>query len=122
MNELKKVSTNFEIVEFNDKKAFGIIKDNKKISIYDKELTEELIDKKFMNEYKKILYIIMDINESEDANETDVFLVRDRLEELKNLLVSKYSKYIKKELLNKYLKMLLILEGKLVIPERSRGR
>ena len=83
---------------------------------------EEVVTKKFNENYKRILYIIMDINTSEDATDSDVEIVRNRIEELRASLLKKYAKYIDKNLLNKYLKMLMILESKLVIPKRGRGR
>lgn len=122
MNSLKKVSSEFEIIEFDDKKSFSIKNKEEKITIYDDGLATELIDKKFNIEYKKLLYIIMDINNSDDSTESDGLLVRDKIDELKNVIINKYSKYISKELLNKYIKMIMILEEKLVIPEKSRGR
>ena len=122
MNSLKKVSSEFEIIEFDDKKSFSIKNKEEKITIYDEALATELIDKKFNTEYKKLLYIIMDINNSDDSTESDGLLVRDKIDELKNVILNKYSKYISKELLNRYIKMIMILEEKLVIPEKSRGR
>lgn len=122
MNSLKKVSCEFEIIEFDDKKSFSIKNKEEKITIYDEALATELIDKKFNTEYKKLLYIIMDINNSDDSTESDGLLVRDKIDELKNVILNKYSKYISKELLNRYIKMIMILEEKLVIPEKSRGR
>ena len=122
MNSLKKVSSEFEIIEFDDKKSFSIKNKEEKITIYDDDLVTELIDKKFNTEYKKLLYIIMDINNSDDSTESDGLLVRDKIDELKNVILNKYSNYISKELLNKYIKMIMILEEKLVIPEKSRGR
>ena len=122
MNSFKKVSSEFEIIEFDNKKSFSIKNKEEKITIYDDGLATELIDKKFNTEYKKLLYIIMDINNSDDSTESDGLLVRDKIIELKNVIINKYSKYISKELLNKYIKMIMILEEKLVIPEKSRGR
>jgi len=121
-NNLKKVTTEFEIVEFADKKTLTVKKEKEKIIFYDELVVEEYIDKKFTNKYKKLLYIIMDINNNDDSTESDAWLVRNQIDELKNTLINKYSKHINRELLNKYLKMLLLLEEKLVIPERSRGR
>lgn len=121
-NNLKKVTTEFEIVEFADKKTLTVKKEKEKIIFYDELVVEEYIDKKFTNKYKKLLYIIMDINNNDDSTESDAWLVRNQIDELKNTLINKYSKHINRELLNKYLKMLLLLEDKLVIPERSRGR
>lgn len=121
-NSFKKVNSEFEVVEFTDKKVFTIKKDEEKITFYDEKLVEEVINNKINETYKRILYIIMDINNSEDATDSDGELVRNQIEELKNAIINKYSKYLSKEMINKYLKMLLILETKLVIPNKSRGR
>lgn len=121
-NSLQKVSTEFEIIEFEDKKTFTITKEKEKIVFYDEKLIEEVIEKKFNEKYKRLLYIITDISSSEDATETDAELVRNQILELRNLLINKYGRYIQKELLNKYLKMLMILDSKLVIPKKRRGR
>lgn len=121
-NSIKKVNSEFEIVEFDDKKVFTIKKEEEKITFYDESLVEDVISNKINETYKRILYIIMDINNSEDATESDGELVRNQIEELRNVILNKYSKYLSKELINRYLKMLLILESKLVIPERNRGR
>lgn len=121
-NSIKKVNSEFEIVEFDDKKVFTIKKEEEKITFYDESLVEDVISNKINETYKRILYIIMDINNSEDATESDGELVRNQIEELRNIILNKYSKYLSKELINRYLKMLLILESKLVIPERNRGR
>ena len=68
------------------------------------------------------MYIIVDINNSEDATESDGELVRNQIEELRCAIINKYAKFLNKDLINRYLKMLLILESKLIIPEKSRGR
>ena len=121
-NSFKKVNSVFEVVEHDDELVYTIKKAEEKITIYDKRLMEEVVTKKFNENYKRILYIIMDINTSEDATDSDVEIVRNRIEELRASLLKKYEKYIDKNLLNKYLKMLMILESKLVIPKRGRGR
>jgi len=64
----------------------------------------------------------MDINNSEDSEESDAYIVRDQIDELRNSLINKYEKYLSRDILNKYLKMLLILESKIVVPEKHRGR
>lgn len=120
--KLKKINIDFEVVEFDDKKSLTIEKDEKKVTIYDEKLIEEVISNKFNERYKRLLYIIMDINNSEDASDTDSELVRCQITELRNSLLNKYKNHLSKDLLNKYLKMLLILESKIVVPEKCRGR
>ena len=122
-NSIKKVSAQFEILEINSKKTFSITKDKEKITFYDERLIEEVINRKFNDKYKRLLYIIADINNSEDTTESDTELVRKQIDELKSKLINKYGKYINEKLLNKYLKMLLILESKIEVKEkRNRGR
>lgn len=120
--KLKKINIDFEVIEFEDKKTFTIEKDEKKVKIYDEKLIEEVISNKFSERYKRLLYIIMDINNSDDSSDTDVEIIRCQIDELRNSLINKYKNYLSNELLNKYLKMLLILESKIALPEKSRGR
>lgn len=121
-NSIKKVNTEFEVIELEDKKVFTLKKDEEKITFYDEALVEDVISNKINESYKRLLYIIVDINNSEDATESDGELVRNQIEELRSSIINKYAKYLNKDLINRYLKMLLILESKLIIPEKSRGR
>lgn len=120
--KLKKNNNSFEILENEEENVLTIACNKKKISIYDEKLTEEIISKRFNEKYKKLLYIIMDINSSDDSTDTDTFLVREQISELKNNILNNYKKHISKELLNKYLKMLLILEDKIVVKEKNKSR
>ena len=122
MSSFKKINSQFEILEYEDKKTFTITKEEQKITFYDDKVIEDVISKKFNEKYKQILSIIMDLNDSDDSTESDMFLVRDRISELRNILMNKYGNYISRQLLNKYLKMLMILEDKIIISEKVRGR
>lgn len=119
---LKKTSCNFEIVEKNDQESFTIIKKSKKITIYDKKMIENTIDKQFNQNYRKLLYIITDIINSDDATDSDIELLKLKIDNLRQLILNKYYKFISKELLNKYLKMIMILEDKAKIQKKHRGR
>jgi len=122
-SSIKKVNTEFTIVKKDEKAKFTITKSEKeKIVVYDAELVEKIIDNNFNQKYRKLLYLVMDINESEDSTESDAELALIKIEELKNLLLSIYYKYISREQLNKYLKMIMMLEEKLIIPKKHRGR
>lgn len=118
---LKKTSNEFEILEMNEEVIYSINKKNEKIGIYNNELLESIIDKIFNKKYKELLYLCMSISEDEDSTESDTELALLKIESLKNYIFEHYSKYINKNLLNKYLKMLLILESKLNIP-RKKGK
>lgn len=122
-NSLKKINSEFIVLEKENQSKFTITKsEEEKIIIYDEEIIENVINNRFNQKYRKLLCLIMDVNESEDSTESDVELALIKIEELKNLLLSKYYKYINRDLLNKYLKMLILLEEKLYIPKRGRGR
>lgn len=122
-NSLKKLNSEFTVVEKENNVKFTISKsEEEKLFVYDEELVENIIDSNFNQKYRKLLYMVMDIEENEDSTDSDCELALIKIEELKNLLLSKYYKYISRELLNKYLKMMMLLEEKLTIPRRGRGR
>lgn len=122
MKELKKVSNTFEIIENNEEVLYTINKKNNKICVYNKDLLENIIDKNFNKKYKELLYLVMTINDDEDSSDSDTELALLKIEDLKNYILSHYQKYIGKDLLNKYLKMMMILEGKLLAPKKKMGR
>ena len=122
-NSLKKLNSEFTVVEKENNVKFTISKsEEEKLFVYDEELVENIIDSNFNQKYRKLLYMVMDIEENADSTDSDCELALIKIEELKNLLLSKYYKYINRELLNKYLKMMMLLEEKLAIPRRGRGR
>lgn len=121
-SELNKVSKELKVIEMEDSNSFVIKKEKETITIYDESLIEEIIERKFQDKYKKLLYIIMDINNSEDSTESDEDLVREQIHELEVMLIKKYGKHLKEGTLNRYLKMLLILNSKLELPKVRRGR
>lgn len=121
-SNLKKTNTKFKIVDKESNQKFVLEKKNIKINIYDEELIEEIIDKDFNKKYRELLYIIMEIKENDDSTDSDESLCLIKIEELKNIILSKYFKYIGKDLLNKYLRMILLLEEKLRTPKKQRGR
>ena len=117
-NSLKKVNSEFTIVEKDNKEKFTLYKKEEKILFYNEELIENIIDSNFNKKYRKLLYLVMDISENEDSTESDIELALLKIEDLKNKLLDKYYKYISKGVLNKYLKMIILLEQKLTIPRR----
>ena len=120
--KIKKINCDFTIEEKEKNYKYVFNKKNEKIYIYNDELIENVIDSTFNQKYRKLLYIVMDITENEDSTDTDAELILYKIDDLKNLLLTKYFKYISKELLNKYLKMLLLLEDKLENRRTRRGR
>jgi len=122
-SSLKKINSEFDVIAKEKAKKFVLnISENEKLLIYDQELIEKIINSNFNQKYRKLLRIVMDITESEDASDSDVEIALIKIEDLKNLLLSKYYKYISRDLLNKYLKMLILIEEKLNTSKRCHRR
>ena len=119
---IEKIKCDFEIVEMDNLEGFAIKnrQQNEVITIYDEELIQDAIAKNFNKKYRELLYLVMDVNESDDATETDTELVLMKIDDLRKKILN--MKFLSKEQLNKYLKMLLLLNEKLRVPEIGRGR
>ena len=116
---LENVNCNLEIVDYQEIEGLTISKENKeeKITIFDKNLINKIINQKINKKYQELLNIIIDINDSEDATTTDGELVLIKIDSLKEKILKEYGKYLTKEALNKYLQMFESLENKLEIPK-----
>ena len=121
-SSIKKLNSELEVVEKEDKKFTLNMNEHEKIIIYNNELLEKVIDNKFNKKYRKLLYLVMEVTGNDDSDDDEINIALLKIEELKNILLGKYYKYISKELLNKYLKMMMLLEEKLSVPKRGRGR
>ena len=121
---LENVNCNLEIVDYQEIEGLTISKENKeeKITIFDKNLINKIINQKINKKYQELLNIIIDINDSEDATTTDGELVLIKIDSLKEKILKEYGKYLTKEALNKYLQMFESLGNKLEIPRNRRGR
>lgn len=120
-SSIKKVKSEFEVVEKEEKKFTLNMNESEKIIIYNDDLLEKVIDNKFNKKYRKLLYLVMEVAENGDS-EDEINIALLKIEELKNILLNKYYRYINKDILNKYLKMIMLLEQKLTVPKRRRGR
>ena len=122
-SSIKKINSEFTVVEKNENNIFSFSdKDGSKISVYNTAMVEKIIDDKFNKKYRKLLYLVMETIENEDADETDLESLILKIDGLRRLLLNKYYKYIGKDMMDKYLKMILLLEAKIKMPIRGRGR
>ncbi len=123
MIKLEQVKCDFEIIEDHDQNGLTLSKKNNniKITIYDQSLIEKIIDDNFNKKYRALLYMIMSLN-NEDTTESDTELALIKIDDLRNILLSKYFNLISKELLDKYLNMLLLLDQKVPVITNNRGR
>ncbi len=119
---INKVKTELKIIEKEEKNYTIKTSNNDKLHIYDKDLINIFIDKKFNKKYEKLLYIVMSIINDEDGTDTDEYLVLEKLSELRGIVLEDYSLYVHKNKINKYLKMIDILEEKLRLSNKKHKR
>ena len=122
-NKIEEVKCDFEIVEMDDLEGFTLNKKEQgvKITMYNKDLIERIIDNNFNKKYRSLLYLVMELD-SDDTTESDTELARLKIDDLRRMLITKYFKYISRDLLEKYLNMLILLEEKIPIVSKNRGR
>lgn len=97
--------------EFKPKFANSI--DVQKITIYDPDLAEFCISKKFMNKYGKLVSAIMMLLQNDDSDDGDFALVLDELERERKIILSKYAPFLKGKKIDELISMLNYLEVEL---------
>lgn len=111
---------------FSPKKGYNEVK---KITILDPNMLNTLWEHKIDKEYSKLLKLIYSLVSNDDTTSTDVLIAYTEIERIKEYLLTLKNKGLKKELLDKYLKKLYILELELkkihvmeLTEEIGRGR
>lgn len=92
---------------FSPKKGYNEVK---KITILDPNMLNTLWEHKIDKEYSKLLKLIYSLISNDDTTSTDVLIAYTEIERIKEYLLTLKNKGLKKELLDKYLKKLYILE------------
>lgn len=92
---------------FSLKKGYNEVK---KITILDPNMLNTLWEHKIDKEYSKLLKLIYSLVSNDDTTSTDVLIAYTEIERIKEYLLTLKNKGLKKELLDKYLKKLYILE------------
>ena len=92
---------------FSPKKGYNEVK---KITILDPNMLNTLWEHKIDKEYSKLLKLIYSLVSKDDTTSTDVLIAYTEIERIKEYLLTLKNKGLKKELLDKYLKKLYILE------------
>lgn len=96
-----------ESYSFTPKKTYKWVK---KVTILDTEMLSEVWENKINKEYEKLLKLIYSLISEEDATSGDVLIAYTEIERIKKYLISLREKGLKKEIIEKYLKKLYILE------------
>ena len=96
-----------ESYSFTPKKTYKWVK---KITILDTEMLSKVWENKVNKEYEKLLKLIYSLISEEDTTSGDVLIAYTEIDRIKKYLVSLKEKGLKKEIIEKYLKKLYILE------------
>ncbi len=96
-----------ESYSFTPKKTYKWVK---KITILDTEMLSEVWENKINKEYDKLLKLIYSLILEEDTTSGDVLIAYTEIDRIKKYLMSLREKGLKKEIIEKYLKKLYILE------------
>lgn len=96
-----------ESYSFTPKKTYKWVK---KVTILDTEMLSMVWENKINKEYEKLLKLIYSLISEEDTTSGDVLIAYTEIDRIKKYLVSLKEKGLKKEIIEKYLKKLYILE------------
>lgn len=118
-NSIKKVTNEFTIKEENDGVIYTINKQDEKIVVYDEELVRNIIEKAFTSKYKKLLAYIM--NDEDDTSDNEEYIL-SKIDDLKRIIYNKYLKYLDERTINKYFRMLELLEDKVRNKTKHKSR
>lgn len=119
---IKKENSNSEIVFFNGKlsgydfKPKNTEKNKLKIDqivVVNPTMTDKLLTIKFKQRYKRLLMIVLSILNDPDSTSGDIMIVLDEIAKMRDILLHKYQKFLKKEKERLFLEQLRALENSL---------
>lgn len=99
-----------ESYSFTPKKSYKWVK---KVTVLDTEMLSKVWENKVSHEYEKLLKLVYALISNDDTTSGDVLVAYTEIERIKNYLLSLAEKGLKKEIIEKYLKKLYILEHEL---------
>ncbi len=116
---LKNVESDKSILLYQEKKGYTFSPKNgcyrvKKITVLNDSMVECILKDKVISRYNRLLQVIYDLIASGDETTSgDVLITFTEIDRLKNILLNKYYKYLKKEFVENYIRKLQILETEL---------
>ena len=99
-----------ESYSFTPKKSYKWVK---KVTVLDTDMLSKVWENKVSHEYEKLLKLVYALISNDDTTSDDVLVAYTEIERIKNYLLSLAEKGLKKEIIEKYLKKLYILEHEL---------
>lgn len=83
------------------------------LSILDISITNPILNDKIEKSFRELATLILNLLNNEDATSGDVLLALDEVSKQKSTLLIKYKDYLQKEIQDKHLKRLRLLEKEL---------
>ena len=104
-----------KVLLYEEKKSYSFTPKNgykrvKKITVLDKDMVSSILEDKIVKKYNLLIKIIYDLITSDDTTSGDVLAAYTELDRIRNILLYKYNEYLRKEVIDKYLKKLYVLE------------
>lgn len=85
----------------------------KEVTIVDPQMIDKILSQKFDKSFKKIVELAMIVVNNDDADEGDCELVIDQAELLREILLTRYQRYINYEKEQLFLKKLRLIENEM---------
>ncbi|MEG0794527.1 MAG: hypothetical protein RSE17_01315 [Bacilli bacterium] len=101
------------ITEYNGYSFLSKSNGIKEISIIDYDIASMVVKSKFLKQYRRLLSIVCHVISDEDTTEGDILVTFTELDRLEDILMYKYSKYLKKVEIEKFLKQIKLLDAEL---------
>ncbi len=94
--------------EFSPKKK---IKRVKKITVIDEDMVSSILADKVIKAYNRLIKIVYNlVTAGDETTSGDVLAAYTELDRIRNILLYKYNKYLKKQFVDKYIQKLYVLE------------
>ena len=116
---LKNTKKDHEVLLYQEKSSYKFspkkgYKESVEVTVLDNEMLNPLWEHKLNKEYEKLLKIIYTLVSNDDTTSDDVLVAYTEINRIKEYLLSLRKKGLKKEILEKYVKKLYILELELI--------
>lgn len=114
---LKNTEESKSVLLYQEKKGYSFTPKNgsyrvEKITVLNETMVECILKDKVINKYNRLLQIIYSIISGGNDDETsgNVLVTYTEIDRLRNILLNRYYRYLKREFIEEYLKKLQVLE------------
>lgn len=106
---------NFSGYTFNPKKNKEEYINVKEVTVVHPQLIDNVLSIKFANQFKKLLAMAIAVDQDEDASESDAQRVLGEIELLREIILNRYQKFLRKAKEEMFLRKLRVIENEMRI-------